>query len=73
MSLRIPDKLFAKANSFPKSSYGATTVTLILRDGKRIDDVILTGASEIVRVKGRDVADAGDLGFSRARSWMSYL
>jgi hypothetical protein len=63
MTLRIPGELADKANYFPESSYGATTVTLILSDGRRIDDVILACASEIVKVKGRDVTDAGDLGF----------
>ena len=44
MRLQIPEKLFDKANSFPESSYGATTVTLILSDGRRIDNVVLGGA-----------------------------
>ena len=64
MTLRIPDELAAKALIFPESSYGATTVTLILSGGRRVDDVILAGGDVIVKVKGRAVADAGDLGFS---------
>jgi hypothetical protein len=64
MSLRIPDRLADKALRFPESSYGATTVTLILSDGRRIDDVILAGGSDIVKVKGRPVSDATDLDFS---------
>jgi hypothetical protein len=54
MSLRISDELAAKANSFPESSYGATTATLVL-DGKRIDEVVPAGASDIVigHSKGR--------------------
>jgi hypothetical protein len=64
MSLRIPDRLADKALMFPESSYGATTVTLILSDGRRIDDVILAGGSDIVKVKGRLVSDAKDLDFS---------
>jgi hypothetical protein len=63
MTLRIPEELAGKANFFPESSYGATTVTLILSDGRRIDDVILAWASQIVKVRGRDVTEAGDLGF----------
>ena len=64
MSLALSDDLDAKANRFPESSYGATTVTLILRDGRCIRDVILGGASHIVKVQGRQIADAGELGFS---------
>ena len=63
MTLKIPDKLAEKANSFPESSYGATTVTLILSDGRLIDDVIL-GGDYIVKVRGRLVNDAADLEFS---------
>lgn len=64
MSLKISDELAAKANSFPESSYGATTVTLILLDGRRIDEVVLAGASVIVKGRGRHVSDARELGFS---------
>jgi hypothetical protein len=64
VSLGIPDALAAKANTFPESSYGATTVTLILADGRRIHDVVLGGASHIVKVGGRPVSDAKDLDFS---------
>ena len=63
MSLTISDELAARANSFPESSYGATTVSLILSSGRRIDHVVLGGASEIVKVGGRSVSDAGDLDF----------
>jgi hypothetical protein len=63
MNLSIPDHLAAKANTFPESSYGATTVTLILSDGTCIRDVILGGGSEIVKVKGRHVSDARELDF----------
>ena len=64
MSLRISDALAAKANSFPESSYGATTVTLVLLDGRRVDEVVLGGASVIVKIGGRDVSVASDLDFS---------
>ena len=64
MSLKISDELAAKALYFPESSYGATTVTLILSSGRRIHDVVLGGASDIVKVGGRHVSDGGDLDFS---------
>jgi hypothetical protein len=63
MSLRIPEKFAAKVRSFPESSYGATTVTLILRDGRRIENVVLSG-SDIVKVGDELVSEAGDLDFS---------
>jgi hypothetical protein len=64
MSLKISDELAVKANSYPESSYGATTVNLILLDGRRINEVVLAAASEIVKVGGRDVSEASDLDFS---------
>lgn len=64
MSLRISDQLAAKANYFPESSYGAVTVTLVLVDGRRIDQVVLAGASDIVKIGGRHVSVASDLDFS---------
>jgi hypothetical protein len=63
VTLRIPDGVAAKANTFPESSYGATTVTLVLSDGTLITDVVLAGASDIVKVQGKRVSDAADLGF----------
>ena len=87
MSLTIPDELAAKANSFPESSYGATTVSLILSNGRRVDNVVLGGASDIVKVGSRRVSEASDLEFSvseivdvipqgswrAARSWLAAL
>ena len=45
----LPDHLGDKTVSFPESSYGATIVTLVLRDGSRIPHV---------HVAGRDVIKA---------------
>ena len=64
MSLKISAELETKASHFPESSYGATTVTLVLSSGRRVHDVVLAWASEIVKVGGRHVSDAGDLDFS---------
>jgi hypothetical protein len=63
VELDISDKLAAKANRFPESSYGASTVTLILASGRRIDNVVLAGP-RIVKVGSRMVSGAGDLDFS---------
>lgn len=62
--LRIPYALFEKANTFPESSYGATTVTVILADGRRIEDVVLGGAEWIVKVGGQRVSESTELDFA---------
>ena len=64
MSLRIPDKVADKALRFPESSYGATTVTLILSDGRHVEDVTLAGGSDIVKIMGRPVSEGKHLDFS---------
>ena len=63
MTLHIPEELAAKACRFPESSYGATTVTLILSGGRRINDIVLAGGDVIVKVSGRSVSDTRDLAF----------
>ncbi len=62
VAVRIPKRFAAKANSFPESSYGATRVTLILADGRVVENVILSGP-DIVRVEGRDVSHERALDF----------
>lgn len=60
--LRLPDNLAAKAYKFPESSYGATTVTLVLVGGRLVSQVILSGA-EIVKVGGQMITTPAQLGF----------
>ena len=64
MTLRIPAKLAAKAHGFPESSYGATTVTLVLANGRRIENVVLGGAEWIVKIGDRRITDSTELDFS---------
>ena len=64
MDLRIPAALFKKAHKFPEWSYGATKVTLILADGRRIENVILGGAEWIVKVGDRLVTEPTELDFA---------
>jgi hypothetical protein len=66
MELRIPPRLAEKANTFPESSYGATTVTLILVDGRRIENVVLGGAEWIVKIDDRRITHPMDVDFSSA-------
>lgn len=63
MTAELPRRLREKANSLPESSYGVTTVTLILADGRRIGPVAIGWARDIIRLEGRPVHSAADLPF----------
>jgi hypothetical protein len=63
MDLRLPDVLASKAMRFPESSYGATTVTLVLVGGRRIPHVVLGGGTDIVQVGGQTITSPDQLGF----------
>ena len=47
----------------PECSYGAVRVTLVLRDGRRIHDVII-GADSICKIGQRLIQSESDLDFS---------
>jgi hypothetical protein len=64
--INIPTRLAEKAAGFPESSYGATTVTIVLTDGRRIADVVLAWGKQIVRVGGVLVEKPDQLGFELA-------
>jgi len=66
MSVPIPRVLAERAAQFPESSHGATTVTLILSSGARIENVVLAWGSEIVKVAGQQVTNEADLQFALA-------
>ena len=59
---KLPQHVSAQVNRFPESSYGATTVTLVLSDGRRIERVVI-GGEHIVRIGDRDITHADQLGF----------
>ena len=63
MSLRVPNQIAEKTINFPESSYGACIVTLVLRDHRRIRNVTLAWANEIVRIGECDILNAADLDF----------
>lgn len=50
----IPEFLQDKAASAPEVSYGASRVTVVLKNGQRIHDVILAWGREIVKCGGKD-------------------
>jgi hypothetical protein len=60
---RLPDRFGAKVASYPECSYGAVRTTLVLRDGRRIRDVII-GADAICKIGPRDIRSESDLDFS---------
>jgi hypothetical protein len=63
MAIEIPARLAEKAAGLPESSYGATTVTIVLTDGRRIADVVLAWGMQIVRVGDMFIEKPEQLGF----------
>jgi hypothetical protein len=63
LSLELPDEIAEKTGSFPESSYGACTVTLVLRDGRQIKHVALAWNTAIAKVGGSDIRSTADLDF----------
>jgi hypothetical protein len=45
----LPEHLGDKAVQFGESSYGATLVTLVLRDGSRIEHVHVAGGRNVIK------------------------
>ena len=60
---RLPDRFSSKVASYPECSYGAVRVTLVLRDGRRIYDVII-GGNAICKIGQRHIRSESDLDFS---------
>ena len=52
--VELPKSLQDKAASARETSYGAARVTVILKNGQRIPDVIVAWGREIVKCGGRD-------------------
>jgi hypothetical protein len=60
---RLPDRFSPRVESYPECSYGAVRVTLVLRDGRRIYDVII-GGDAICKIGKRLIKSEADLDFS---------
>jgi hypothetical protein len=45
----LPEHLGDKAVQFGESSYGATLVTLLLKDGSRIEHVHVAGGRQVIK------------------------
>jgi len=63
MALSLPNRLADKVAGFREASYGASRVTLVLADGRRIQRVIVAWGHDIVKVGDRTVARPADLEF----------
>jgi hypothetical protein len=61
----LPARFRSKVASYPECSYGAVRVTLVLRDGRRIYDVII-GGDAICKIGQRHIRSESDLDFSVA-------
>ena len=48
----LPEHLAEKAASFPESSYGATILTLVLKDGTRVPHVHVAWARNVIKAAG---------------------
>jgi len=62
---KLPDRFALKIASYPECSYGAVRVMLVLRDGRRIRDVII-GGDTICKIGQRHIRSESDLDFSVA-------
>src|SRR5262245_28242376 len=60
---RLPDRFCSKVTSYPECSYGAVRVTLVLRGGRRIHDVII-GGDAICKIGPTRITSESDLDFS---------
>jgi hypothetical protein len=60
---RLPDRFGPEVASIPECSYGAVRVILVLRDGRRIHDVII-GADAICKIGQKLINSPADLDFS---------
>ncbi len=60
---KLPDRFGSKVASFPECSYGAVRVTLILKGGRTIRDVII-GADAICKIGQKLIKSEADLDFS---------
>jgi hypothetical protein len=59
----LPEKFGPKVASIPECSYGAVRVTLLLRDGRQIHEVII-GADAICKIGQKLINSEADLDFA---------
>lgn len=54
VKFQLSGSLAEKVNTFGETSYGATRVTLVLKDGRRIPGVSVAGGREVIKARGAD-------------------
>jgi hypothetical protein len=54
---RLPEHIKSKILEFPEYRMGAHRVSLVLKDGRVVDDVVVAWGDEIVRVGDDDEMD----------------
>ena len=59
----LPAQFSEKAASFPESSYGATSATVVLSNGQEVPNVVLAWSREIVRIGSLAVHSEAQLPF----------
>lgn len=62
--MKLPNHLANKASQFPESSHGANQVTLILKNGIEIKNVILAWGEEIVKIGENSIQNKTEISFS---------
>ena len=60
---RLPGRFVSEVASFSEGSHRAVRVTLVLRDGRRIQDVVI-GADVICKIGQKQIESETDLDFS---------
>ena len=61
--VKLPDKLCEKAQTFRESSMNANRVTLTMKDGRRISNVILAEGAWIAKIGSKLITRGEDLDF----------
>lgn len=61
--IKLPDALCEKAQNFPESSMNANRVTITMKDGRRVYNVILADGAWIAKIGNKMIKSAKDLDF----------
>jgi hypothetical protein len=51
VKFQLSDSLADKVSTFGETSYGATRVTLVLKNGRRIPGVSIAGSREVIKAR----------------------
>jgi len=63
--MELPIELSDKASEFPETYYGATIVTLVLRNSQKINNVTLAWGTEIVKIDDIPINEVQEIGFQQ--------